>query len=280
MKTLSTVALLLASAWLATPLMAAEAPLRTAVDATFAPHAMPNLDGGLQGFNIDLGNAVAAQMGRTITIEGAEFSGLIPGLNAKKYDFILAPVTVTEERSQALLFSEAYLNTDYSFLQKKSAPALTTLDALKGMKVSVNKGSNYEGWARQNAEKYGFTFDVYGTTADAVQAVLSGRADANLSGNTVAGYAAKRNPLLQTSYTIKTGAVWALALRHDDEPGREAVSRAVKCLKQNGTLSSLAQKWFGFTPDADSAAVKISPGYGVPGMPGYLDTPVTLDCRA
>jgi polar amino acid transport system substrate-binding protein len=280
MKTLSTVALLLASAWLATPLMAAEAPLRTAVDATFAPHAMPNLDGGLQGFNIDLGNAVAAQMGRTITIEGAEFSGLIPGLNAKKYDFILAPVTVTEERSQALLFSEAYLNTDYSFLQKKSAPALTTLDALKGMKVSVNKGSNYEGWARQNAEKYGFTFDVYGTTADAVQAVLSGRADANLSGNTVAGYAAKRNPLLQTSYTIKTGAVWALALRHDDEAGREAVSRAVKCLKQNGTLASLAQKWFGFTPDADSAAVKISPGYGVPGMPGYLDTPVTLDCRA
>lgn len=280
MKTLSTVALLLASAWLTTPLLAAEAPLRTAVDATFAPHAMPTLDGGLQGFNIDLGHAVAAQMGRTIDIEGAEFSGLIPGLNAKKYDFILAPVTVTAERSQALLFSEAYLDTDYTFLQKKTAAALPSLEALKGLKVSVNKGSNYEGWARQNAEQYGFTYDVYGTTADAVQAVLSGRADANLSGNTVAGYAAKRNPLLQTSYTIKTGSVWALALRHDDEAGREAVSRAIKCLKGNGTLASLAQKWFGFTPGADSAAVKITPGYGVPGMPGYLDTPVTLDCRA
>ena len=280
MKILSTVALLLASSWLATPLLAAEPPLRTAVDATFAPHAMPNLDGGLQGFNIDLGKAMAAQMGREINIEGAEFSGLIPGLNAKKYDFILAPVTVTPERSQALLFSEAYLDTDYTFLQKKSAAPLATLEALKGLKISVNKGSNYEGWARQNAEKYQFTFDVYGTTADAVQALLSGRADANLSGNTVAGYAAKRNPLLQTSYTIKTGSVWALALRHDDEAGREAVSRSIKCLKQNGTITQLAQKWFGFTPAANSAAVQVSPGYGVPGMPGYLDTPVKLECRA
>ncbi|WP_407309475.1 transporter substrate-binding domain-containing protein [Pseudomonas sp. nanlin1] len=279
MKTLSTMAVLFVSAWLTSPVVAAEAPLRTAVDATFAPHAMPNLDGGLQGFNIDMGNAVAQQMGRTLNIEAAEFSGLIPGLNAKRYDFILAPVTVTEERSQALLFSEAYLDTDYTFVQKKGAAPLTTLDALKGMKVSVNKGSNYEGWARANAEKYAFNFDVYGTTADAIQAVLSGRADTNLSGNTVAGYAAKRNPLLQTSYTIKTGAVWALAFRHNDEDGREAVSRAVKCLKQNGTLAKLAQKWFGFTPGAESAAVKVSPGYGVPGMPGYRDTPVTLDCR-
>lgn len=280
MKTLSTVAVLLTSVWLGSPLMAAEAPLITAVDATFAPHAMPDLSGGLQGFNIDLGKAVAKQMGREIEIEGTEFSGLIPGLNAKKYDFVLAPVTVTEERSKALLFSEPYLDTDYTFLQKKSAAPLASLEALKGMKVSVNKGSAYETWVRQNAEKYQFTFDIYGGNADAVQALLSGRADANLSGNTVAGYAAKRNPLLQTSYTIPTGSVWAIAFRHNDEAGREAVSRSIKCLKQNGTIASLAQKWFGFAPAADSAAVKLSPGYGVQGMPGYIAADVKLECRA
>ena len=73
------------------------APLRTGVDATFAPHAMVKLDGGLQGFNIDLGEELAKRMQRKIEIEGTEFSGLVPGLNAKKYDFILAPVTVTPE---------------------------------------------------------------------------------------------------------------------------------------------------------------------------------------
>ena len=56
------------------------APLRTGVDATFAPHAMVKLDGGLQGFNIDLGEELAKRMQRKIEIEGTEFSGLVPGL--------------------------------------------------------------------------------------------------------------------------------------------------------------------------------------------------------
>jgi len=91
-------------------------PLRTGVDATFAPHAMVKLDGGLQGFNIDLGEELAKRLQRKIEIEGTEFSGLVPGLNAKKYDFILAPVTVTPERSKVMLFTEGYLDTDYTSL--------------------------------------------------------------------------------------------------------------------------------------------------------------------
>lgn len=255
-------------------------PLRTAVDTTFAPHAMPRLEGGLQGFNVELGEALAKQMGREITIEGAEFSGLIPGLNAGKYDFIVAPVTVTEERSKTLLFTEGYLDSDYTFVQKKGVAPITDLAGLSGMKLAVNKGSNYEGWARQNAEHYGFTFDVYSSNADAIQALLSGRADANLGGNTVSAFAARRNPLLQTSYTIKTGQVWAIPLRHDDVQGRAQLDQALKCLKQNGTVAALAKKWFGFEPGPTSASVQMMPGHGVPGMAGYDSTPVTLECRA
>ena len=73
----------------------AQAPLRTAVDATFAPHAMTKLGGGLQGFNVELGEELAKRLGRRIEIEGAEFSGLVPGLNSRRYDFLVAPVTVT-----------------------------------------------------------------------------------------------------------------------------------------------------------------------------------------
>ena len=69
---------------------AAQQPIRTGIDATFAPHAMPKPGGGLEGFNIDLANELAKRMGRPIQIEGTEFSALIPGLNAKKYDFLIA----------------------------------------------------------------------------------------------------------------------------------------------------------------------------------------------
>lgn len=259
---------------------AADAPtLRTAVDPGFAPHAMAKLGGGIQGFNIDLGEALAKKMGRKVSIEGADFSGLIPALNAGKYDLLLAPVTVTPERAKALLFTEGYMDTDYSFLQPKSAAPIAALEDLKGKTLAVNKGSNYEKWARDNAEKYGFKFDVYGTNPDAIQAVLSGRADANLAGNTVVAWAAKQNPMLKTGYTIKTGLVWALAFRADDVAGRDAASMALKCLKQDGTLAKLGDKWFGIAkPAADSALVKIAPGHGVPDTPGYDAKPVALKC--
>jgi ABC-type amino acid transport substrate-binding protein len=256
----------------------AQTALRTAVDATFAPHAMAKLGGGLQGFNVDLGEELAKRLGRKIEIEGAEFSGLVPGLNSRRYDFLIAPVTVTPERAKSLLFTEGYLDTDYTFLGNKSAPAIAKLEDLKGKTVAVNKGSNYEGWARDNAEKYGFKFDVYGANADAVQAVQSGRADYNLAGTTVVSWAAKQNPALKTSYTIKTGLVWALPFRADDKAGRDAASNALKCMKKDGTIAKLAVKWFGFQPGADDAAVKIAPGTGVPGTEGYDPTPVTPKC--
>jgi ABC-type amino acid transport substrate-binding protein len=252
--------------------------LKTGVDATFAPHAMVKLGGGLQGFNIELGEELAKRMGKKLEIEGTEFSGLIPGLNAKKYDFVLAPVTVTPERAKTMLFTEGYLNTDFTFVEKKSAPGIKNLDDLKGKTIAVNKGSAYENWTRDNAAKYGFKYDVYGSNSDAVQAVQAGRADANLGGNTVSAWAAKQNPEVKTSYTITTGLVWALAFRGDDKAGRDAASMALKCMKKDGFVAKTAEKWFSFKPAADAAAVVIAPGHGVPGMDGYDATPVTLKC--
>ncbi|MBL8385508.1 MAG: transporter substrate-binding domain-containing protein [Burkholderiales bacterium] len=253
-------------------------PISTGVDATFAPHAMPKLGGGIEGFNVDLANEIAKRLKRPINIEATQFSGLLPGLNAKKYDWIAAPTTVTPERAKSLLFTEGYLDTDYQFLVKKSDPDIKGLEDLKGKTISVNKGSAYDTWAKANAEKYGFKFDVYDTNADAVQAVLSGRANTNLAGNTVAAWAAKQNPLLKTTYTIKTGLVWAIPFRADDRAGRAQISMVVKCMKQDGTLAALHEKWFGAKPAADSSTVRVAPGHGVPNMDGYDATPVAVKC--
>lgn len=252
--------------------------IKTAVDPTFAPQAMVTLGGGLQGFNIDMGHEIAKRLGREITIDATEFSGLVPGLNSGKYDFLLAPVTVTPERAKTMLFTEGYTETNYTFLGRKNAAMPTSLEELKGKTVAVNKGSNFDAWAKENAEQYGFKYDVYGSNADAIQAVLSNRADYNLTGNTVAGWAVKQIPTLQTGYTIETGLVWAIPFRLNDKEGRDAVANVIKCMKQDGTLSKLAQKWYGYEPAATSVEKTIAPGQGVPGTENYDPTPVTPQC--
>ena len=253
-------------------------PLRTAIDGTFAPHAFPNMSGGYQGFNIDLGNEIAARLKRKITIDAAQFSGLIPALQAGTYDFLIAPTTVTKERAESMLFTEGYLNTDYQFLIKKGSPKITKLEDLKGKTISVNKGAIYDSWARELEPKIGWKVESFGTQPDAVQAVLAGRADANVAGNTVIAWAVKNNPQLELSFLYSTGLVWAAPLRKDSAALRKSIENAIECLKQDGSIAKLHEKWFGVAPEPGSAALTIFPGYGVPDMPGYDPTPHTPAC--
>jgi polar amino acid transport system substrate-binding protein len=278
MLTICAIVLSAASPWWARSTAQAQDAIRTGVDATFAPYVMPRLSGGLEGFNIDLGNELARRLKRPIAIEQTQFSALIPGLNAKKYDFVLAPTMATPERARTLLFTEGYMEADFRFLIKKGAPALNSLDDLKGKTISVNKGSVFELWARANAKKYGFTYAVYGTNAYAVQAVLSRRADANLASFAGAMWAAKQHPELIPSFVIKTGTVWTVSFRHDDREGRARFNMALKCMKQDGTPARIYEKWFGEAPATDSWARKIAAGHGVPELPGYDAEPVALKC--
>src|SRR5437762_6798820 len=101
---------------LATMLLAASSlgaqegpPLKTAVDGTFAPHAMPKLGGGYEGFNIDLAEEIAKRLKRKPVIDAMQFSGIVPALQAGTYDYVAAPTTVTKERADNMLFTEGYL---------------------------------------------------------------------------------------------------------------------------------------------------------------------------
>src|SRR5260221_11985994 len=122
-------------------------PLRTAVDGTFAPHAFPNLSGGYQGFNIDLANEIAKRLKRKIVIDAAQFSGLVPALQAGTHHFLAAPTTVTKERAESMLFTQGYLNTDFQFLIRKGSPKVPQLEKLKGKTNSCNKGTANASWA-------------------------------------------------------------------------------------------------------------------------------------
>ncbi len=260
---------------------AQDKPLVAGVDGTFAPHAMPKLGGGVEGFNVDLINEIGKRMKRKVEIFAAEFSGLIPALNAGKIDFVGAPTTVTPERAQNLLFSEGYLNTYYQFVVPAKSGDVNALEQLKGKTISVNKGSAYDKWLLENAGKYGWKVESYGTNSDAVQAMISGRAEAHLSGNTVAAYAvvkAKEQIKLAT-LKIDQGLVWAAAFRKDDVKLRNAVDAAIECMKVDGTVAALHEKWFGAKPEPKSAAVTVFTGYGVPGLTGHEASNHTPSCK-
>ena len=254
-------------------------PLKTAVDGTFAPHAMPKLGGGYEGFNIDLAEEIGKRMKRKITIDAVQFSGIVPALQAGTYDFVAAPTTVTKERADNMLFTEGYLNTDFQFLIKRGAPKVEKLEDLKGKIVSVNKGSAYNSWARDLEAKIGWKVESFGTQTDAVQAVLAGRADANVAGNTVIAWAVKNNPQLELSYLHSTGLVWGAPMRKDSGELRKQIENAIECMKLDGTIAKMHEKWFGVKPAPGSAAVTVFPGYGVPEMAGYDPTPHTPQCN-
>ncbi|KMK65466.1 transporter substrate-binding domain-containing protein [Puniceibacterium sp. IMCC21224] len=269
---------LVAAMTIGTAAMAQDTTYTVALDGTFAPHAMPSLSGGTEGFNIDLANEIGVRLGAKMDIVATQFSGILPGLAAGTYDFVVAPVTITEERAGNLLFSEGYLNTDFQFIVKSDAAEVTDLEGFKGKVIAVNKGSAYDSWAREREADIGWIVESYGTNSDAVQAVVSGRAFANVAGNTVSAWAAKQNPTVKLSYLFSTGLVWGMPFRKGDEELRASVETAIECMKTDGTIAAMHEKWFGTVPAEGSAAVTPMPGFGQPGFDGYVEDDHALGC--
>jgi polar amino acid transport system substrate-binding protein len=268
--TIAAAAILLAPALLA-PAAHAQETFTVALDGTFAPHAMPSMSGGVEGFNVDLANAIGERLGVEMDIVATQFSGILPALAAGTYDFVVAPTTITEERAGNLLFSEGYLNTDFQFVVPAGAEKVSALEDYAGKTIAVNRGSVYDSWARDLAPEIGWNVESYGTNTDAVQAVVSGRADANVAGSTVSAWAASQNPAIELDYLHSTGLVWGMPFRKGDEALRARVEPVIECMKIDGTMAELHVKWFGTEAPEGSAARTPRPGFGEPGFEGYVD---------
>lgn len=261
------------------PANTGQPPLRCGLDGTFAPHSFPSLQGGVQGFQVDLFAEIAKKLNRQIVIDSASFSGLVPALNAGRYDFLCAPTTVTPERAANLLFTEGYLWTELQFGIRRGTTPIHSEEDLRGKTISVNKGTPYEAWVRNNAERLNLTLLAFDTQPDAVQAVIQGRAFANLSGNTVIKYSATRTPQYVADWVLPgTRLHWGTPFRQDSAAARNQMEAVIECLKKDGTIARLSQKWFGAEPKPDDAERVVFPGFGPPGLPGYDATPNTTAC--
>jgi polar amino acid transport system substrate-binding protein len=275
-------ALVLAFTLAATPAFTQDqAPLRTGVDPSFPPHAMPKLGGGIEGYQIDLFNEVARRLHRGLIIEPARHAALIPLLLAERYDFIAAPIVVTPDRAEKLLFTQAYGRAEFQFTVRMDASPITDWPDLRGKTVVVVRDTVYDSLARSLAEPHGLNVRPVGSTDEAVRLVATGQAHAFLAGNTVARHTALRNPSLRADWIVpETAAWWAVPFRQDSATLRGQIEDALKCMKMDGTLSRLAEKWFGLKPTPNDPETTILPGHGIPGAPGADPTAPAPDCSA
>lgn len=251
-----------------------------ASDVGYQPFSSAKPTRGYEGIDIDIAAALSRQMGKTIEVMDQPWSTTFAGLNAKKFDMVLSPAMITKERSEQVLFAQAYGDATYQFVLRKGGVKVATPADLKGKVVAVNKGNLFDKWLTARQPEFNWTINRYDKNSDAIQAVASGQADAALVYSAVAGYVAKQSPVLATSdYVINNGEVYGYGFRKDDRANRDAVDLALQCLKKNGTLAAIYKKWTGLEALPDGAMMKVTAGVGQPGFAGYDASVPAPQCK-
>ena len=129
--------------------------IRFGVFPEYPPFESVAADGSLQGFDIELGNAICAKLEVKCTWVHNEFDGMIPALRARKFDAIMSSMAVTPAREKIIDFSDRLFLSPTSVITRKSADFGDTPESLMGKQVGVLQGSLQEAYARAHLAKLG-----------------------------------------------------------------------------------------------------------------------------
>jgi polar amino acid transport system substrate-binding protein len=253
-------------------------PMVVASDFGVAPWMVRGASGP-EGFGADLINEIGKALGRPkVEIVDINFSGLFAALFAKRAEFLVNPLNLTAERAEKMLYTEPLFSTGNGFLVR-AGEEMKSLEDLKGKSVAVNKGTISDTWATANAEKYGFEVQRYDSFPDSVQAILTRRAFSSLNEIPTTVFAASQNKAIKVGFKDFTGRNFAYAFRLEDAEYRNKVEAVIECMKLDGRLRKLHEKWYGAAPDAGSAIDTVYFGYGPPGFKGFEPTAHTPACK-
>jgi polar amino acid transport system substrate-binding protein len=255
----------------------ADKPLVVGSDFGVAPWMVRGA-AGPEGFGVDMINEVGKRIGRpSVEIVDVNFSGLFAALFSKRIEFTVNPLNVTAERAERMLYSEPFFATGNGFLVR-TADEMKGFEDLKGKQLAVNRGTISDTWATANAEKYGFEVQRYDTFPDSVQAVITKRAFTALNEIPTTVFAASKNKAIKVGFKDFNGRNFAYAFRLEDAAYRNKVEEAIECMKLDGTLFKLHEKWYGSAPDQGSALEAVYYGYGAPGFKGFEPTAHVPKC--
>lgn len=239
--------LTLAAALLAATVSLSQAEtIRVGMSGGYFPFTFVKQD-KLQGFEVDFMDAVAAETGDQVEYVTMSFSGLVGALEAKRIDTIANQITITPEREAKFAFSQPYVIDGAQVVVKKGNESdITGPESLKGRKVAVNLGSNFEQLLRELP--YADEIDIKTYESNLEQDTALGRVDAFVMDRVSATQVIKETPLpLALAGQPFSEIRNALPFRNDDEGKalRDRVDAAIAKLKENGKLSEISQKWFG-----------------------------------
>ena len=245
MKSVFVITLMIASLLASTPLLAQDEPLRVGMSGQYFPFTFVEQD-ELKGFDVDIMNAVGKEMGRDIKYETANFSGLFGMLESGRIDTVANQITITEERQKAYIFSDPYVYDGAQVVTKKGNTDVEGVEDLKGKTVAVNLGSNFEALLRELP--YADQIDIKTYESNLERDTALGRVDAFVMDRVSASQIIKEKPLpLELAGPTFSQITNAYPFR-DTEAGRalrDEVNQALATLRDNGTLASISEKWFG-----------------------------------
>lgn len=214
-----------------------------ATEGTYAPYSYHDDSDKLVGFDVEVAEAIADKLGVEAKFTETQWDGIIAGLDAKKYDAISNQVSITEERQEKYLFSDPYTYAYGAVVVNGDNDDIKSFEDLDGKDVALTVTSN---WA-EVAESYGGSIVSTSGFSESIQLVIQGRADATVNDNvTFLDFKANQpDANVKIVATSDEATESAILLRKDDSDLQEAINGALKELRDDGTLTSISEKYFG-----------------------------------
>jgi arginine/ornithine transport system substrate-binding protein len=227
--------------------------IRIGVEGAYPPFSEVTPSGEIQGFDIDIAKALCEEMKAECTLVQQDWDGIIPALLAKKYDAIVASMSITEERKQRVDFTNKYYKTPAKFVARKGANIEITPEGLKGKKVGVQRATIHDAYVSDN---FGGSAEVvrYGTQDEANLDLLAGRIDLVLADSVALSEGFLKTeqgkdyefvgPDLVDERWFGVGA--GIAVRKEDTDLRDQLNAAIEAIRANGKYDEIARKYFDF----------------------------------
>lgn len=230
-----------------------QATLRVAIDPTYEPFTFKTSDGKPAGFDVDIAEAICAEINRRCVFVEQVWDSMIPGLQAQQYDVIISSMSITEERLQVIDFSDKYYSTPSRIVVKEDTP-FESLASLRGKRLGVLKGSTQERYAMGELRPAGATIVAYEAQDQVYLDIRSGRLDGTVADavEVTAGFLSKPEgqgfgfvgPELNEEKYFGTGM--GVAMRKGQDELKQQINQAIKNIRANGTYQTISAKYFDF----------------------------------